>query len=375
MSKTFCILPFVQVVTRTSGTLASCCMMQQSDLNQETISEFWKSDDLKHMRNQLLNGDTVEACNGCLKEEILFGHSMRTQSLRDYEFVEVDPRQKLNQLGWPNEHYPKRVEMHVSNLCNLKCLTCSPRDSSLFLAENQALGLATSTDKNFMIPDRALDDLVERLKQGAVDLLDLRGGETMMIPKIKQILQNLPDSVYQNTVLRIQTNGTLLDRHWQLLLQKFRKVEIMLSIDSVDAYNTYIRYPSKWNKIQTFAQWVTQHTNIHCFVACTVSNLNIMSLWTLLDWCRDMKLYCHLTVLTRPDIYEFTNLPQALLEAAQQKLKAYQIPKLDGILSAQAKNNTQLWKKFCGTIDMRDQYRGVRIFDLYPELESHWATN
>lgn len=374
MSKTFCILPFVQVVTRTSGSLGPCCMIQQSHLNKQTISEFWKSNDIRDMRNNMLGDLYVKDCSVCYKEEELFGSSMRTQSLQDYGFVGVDYSQKLNAVGWPKTDYPNRIEMHVSNLCNLKCLTCNPRDSSSFLAENKMLGIVSSNQKDFMINDRALIDLVDKLNQGVIDLLDLRGGETMMVPAIKSTLKNLSDHVYKNTVIRIQTNGTMLDQEWQELLTKFNKIEIMLSVDSVDKYNTYIRYPSNWDRIQHFASWVVQQKNIHCFVACTVSNLNVLSLSNLINWCREMNLYCHLTTLTQPDIYKFTNLPQSILESAQARLIECKVPKLNGILSAVAENNTELWKKFCRMIDMRDQHRGNRIFDLYPELKQHWLT-
>lgn len=322
----------------------------------------------------MLEGRHTDACSACYLEENKFGSSMRTQSLQDYKFVDGDYQQKLDELKWPDSVYPRRIEMHVSNLCNLKCLTCNPRDSSSFLAENKLLGIGNSNQADYTISDQTVEDLLTHLQQGAVDLLDLRGGETMMVPSIKRILKELPEHVYLNTVLRIQTNGTVLDDDWKTLLQKFCKVEIMLSVDSVEKYNTYIRYPSKWEAIQHFVDWVTQQKNIHCFVACTVSNLNILSLAPLFDWCKQKGLYCHLSILTRPDIYKFTNLPQSLLESAQAKLTEYQMPKLGGIITASAENNKELWNNFCSTIDMRDRHRGNRIFDLYPDLEQHWST-
>lgn len=349
-------------------------MLGPGKLSQQTISEFWQDSYMNNLRTSMINNEPVGDCLSCYTQEKNFGSSMRTEGLRDYKFDNKDVQQQLIDLQWMDLKNPKRLEIHVSNLCNLKCLTCNPSDSSSFLAENKLLGISNHNQTDFTINESTLNNVIELLVNGNVDLLDLRGGESMLVPSIRTTLDNLPEYVYKNTTLRIQTNGTVLTRAWKDLLKRFSKVEIMLSVDSVDEYNKYIRYPANWDDIQEFADWVVLQSNIHCFVACTVSNLNLLSLDMLIEWCKKQNLYCHLAILRSPEIYKFTNLPGDVLKKAQQKLDSYSLPKISGIIAAEPENNKDLWQSFCSAIDMRDKHRGNRIFDLHPELKEHWVT-
>jgi MoaA/NifB/PqqE/SkfB family radical SAM enzyme len=375
-NKTFCIYPFMQSVVQTHSGVGPCCLIQNLSGKKQTISEAWNDPAWKSLQTRMLDDHAdVPECAECVTNENQFGSSMRTTTLKDYKFLSPEHYEKLlDHHQWRDLSFPRRVELHVSNLCNLKCLTCRPEDSSSFLTENRVIGISQHQQKDYEVDVNTINEVKQALADGNVDLLDLRGGESMMVPEIYHMLDSLPKHVYHKTLLRIQTNCTVLSLEWKQLLLKFAQCEVMMSIDAVEHYNTYIRYPSRWSDIVSAVDWITQQHCIKSYVNCTVSNLNIHVLPSLLEWCRERKIYIYLYPVNYPEMFQFQNLPATLLHWAQQRLIPYRTwnDKLDGIISAPPLNNDDLWKQFCQTVSLRDQHRRNSIFEICPSMKDHW---
>ena len=366
----------MQAVVQTHSGVGPCCLIQNLSGKQQTVGEAWNDPAWKSIRTKMLDSNAeIPECAECVRHEQQFGSSMRTTTLRDYKFLSPDHYEKLlDHYQWRDLSYPRRVELHSSNLCNLKCLTCRPEDSSSFLTENRVIGISQHQQKDYEVDASTVEEVKQALMQGQIDLLDLRGGESMMVPEIYKMLDTLSDSVYNKTVLRIQTNCTVLTLEWKELLSRFSTVEVMMSIDAVEHYNNYIRFPSKWVDVVAAVDWFTRQPNIKSYINCTVSNLNLHVLPMLLEWCRERRIYLYLYPVSYPEIFQFQNLPASLLQWAQQRLIPYRTwnDKLDGIISSQALNNNDLWKQFCQTISLRDQHRRNSIFEICPSMKDHW---
>lgn len=311
----------------------------------------------------------IPACSNCYDQEKSTGQSSRTQSLLDYKFFNSKYYDKIFETsGYANKTFPSRVEMHVGNVCNLKCLTCRPQDSSAFLAEDSKLGISKFDQRKFKFNQIKLNHNLDLIFNHEVELIDLRGGESMLVPRIKHILSSLPESCYQKT-LRLQTNCTILDDTWKLIFSKFKNVEIMASIDAHGSDNHYIRYPADWNAIENNLDYFQSLPNIKLYVNCTISNLNFLILDRLIEWCKLKKIYLHYFVLTDPVYYSHMNLPAEMFYKAKEKLLKY--PKLDTLLLNSQPQDTN-WQNFCDMITLRDQYRNNSIFDILPELQTWW---
>lgn len=375
--KTFCIYPFVQSVIRTDGGISACCLMKSlSSTVDSNIQQAWHSESWQQLRNDMINGkDVISECWSCAEQEEKFGTSMRTQALRDYKFFAPKHHdQLLEHYNVKDLSFPNRLEIHVGNLCNLKCMTCRPEDSSALLSENKILKIDNLNQQDYAISDSVLDELYLAIQQRQIKILDLRGGESLLMPRILQFLKKLDSTARDEIQLRIQTNCTVLDHEWKALLPQFKQVEIMASIDSVGKYNTYIRYPSVWESIETNVTWFRSQPNIKLYVNCTVSNLNLLSLPRLIEWCKQVDVFCHFQILMWPNIFKYNNLPKNILAQAQQQLIPYQdiAPNINAIVHSHPLDDCILWSEFCNTVDTRDQYRKNRIFDLYPDLQLHW---
>ena len=364
------MLPFVQTVVRTNGSMSPCCIMTGTvNIKNQDIAQYWQGSEISQLRDKMIQGnESIPACNKCYQDEQLTNLSMRTQSLKDYNFFSKKYYKKLiEHHGYLNKPFPSRVELHLGNLCNLKCLTCRPEDSSSFLTENKILKISNHQQTDYQLDDSVVKHNIELALQNNIDILDLRGGESMLMPSIKKALSNLPDNHQINT-LRIQTNATVLDNQWKSIFDKFSKIEVMLSIDAYGDDNHYVRYPADWKEIQSNVDYFLSMRKSKVYVNCTVSNLNFLLLNKLIDWCRKKNIYFHYSLLNTPGQYQFTNLPIPLFELGRQRLNDY--PEVSPLLNGQPNDNQ--WSDFCNTINSRDSYRKNSIFDVLPEFRAFW---
>jgi len=368
----FCILPFVQTVIRTDGTMSSCCnILGSQNIRTTDVEQFWNSEEVAELKQKVLQDRPVPQCKTCYNHERVQGESMRTQSLRDYKFFSKTHRLKLfDHYDYATKQFPEKVEWHIQNLCNLKCLTCTPRDSSLFLTENQQLRISNFKQSQFSIDDNVLGKNLQLIFNHQLDVLDLRGGESMLIPKIQNILLDLAPEQY-NCTLSIQTNGTILNDNWKTILSRFKKIKLMLSIDAYGSDNYYIRYPADWDKIESNTDYFLAQSNINLHVNCTISNLNFPLLPKLKHWAESKKLFVNWSFVNIPDYFHFTNLPQPIFDAA--KLQASKISGLENLITTQS--NTQNWSEFCSIITLRDKHRKNNVFDILPDLQNFWINS
>ena len=120
----------------------------------------------------------------------------------------------------------------------------------MFHAENKILGISNDPTVDYTKFVVNTSNAVEEIIHPKLLFLDIRGGETLMVPEIKKVLINIPEDIAKNITLKIQTNGTILpDPTWTNIFKKFKNTKINVSIDAYGDDNTYVRYPSNWQKI------------------------------------------------------------------------------------------------------------------------------
>ena len=110
---------------------------------------------------------------------------------------------------------------------------------------------------------------------------------------LRDFLQEL---VKHNTyiTLRITTNAMNVTTKLIELLEQFMKVEITLSIDGINEYNEYLRYPSNWDKINNNVQKFKSLKNTELDVNTVVSFLNVHLLEDVIVWGNDVGLTRHM---------------------------------------------------------------------------------
>ena len=383
----FCIQPFVNVTTRLRGNHAVCCNMgdpkKSPNIQNTSITDFFNSDDVKKMREDLLANKKLDRCKLCHFMEDK-GQSSHRQRYNEYWMLR-NPEQHekiLKKLKLHNLTNPAYAEIHISNLCNLKCLTCNEIDSSKFHTENKALGISKYPDTDFtkfVIPSL---EAIKQVLTNDLMFLDIRGGETLMVPELKDLLSNVPKDMAKKITLKIQSNGTIMpDDIWLDIFKKFKNTKFNISIDGFGDDNHYLRYPSKWQDITKTINHLQQH-NIKFIVNTVVSNLNILILDKLLRWIKEEQYLNYFYLLRSPTYYQYDILPKQLLSLAGTRLQKIgkgfvnndtddELEKLIYNCNNAIETNKYQWQAFVKEITMRDKHRGNSVFDTLPELKEY----
>ena len=173
-----------------------------------------------------------KTCSECITTE---KHS--TKSARKYINRDVKrDHYKIDSLN--------KLDYRPDNLCNLKCRMCSMHSSSLIEEEFLANGWDPIEKQNTL---DVMDFDLSELKT-----LALLGGEPTVNKRMFPILDffienNMTDSVKLNYT----TNCTSINKPWMSRAEKFKDININLSIDAYGKLNEFIRKGCNWNEIIT----------------------------------------------------------------------------------------------------------------------------
>ena len=200
-----------------------CCSVKKPMQNRTDLpktSDFltvMKSPDWINKYKQLETGPLDNGvCDKCVTDE---------------SWTNLSQRKKINQLTKDGRFF---LKIDFSNKCNLKCVMCNSKRSTAWLKDEQKLSVlwpemefaqtpAGDMDENFWLDLPC--DFWENV--GAVEV---SGGEPLYHSQFIDFLEFLV-TWNPNRLIRIITNGTLLDDRILKVLDKFTRVEILVSVD------------------------------------------------------------------------------------------------------------------------------------------------
>jgi MoaA/NifB/PqqE/SkfB family radical SAM enzyme len=323
ISKTFCPLPWIHLATRPNGDVRLCCTANASgagetdikdtglvkhdgrimNLQHDTISEVWNSSYMKTVRLQMLDGKTPDSCTKCYKEEksgITSKRQWETEVWKERldipTIIEATAEDGSMPVSIPY------FDLRLGNLCQLKCIMCSPHDSSSWIKEwkiqypkYKTIELQTDQlwdsdfDYTWYKKGSFLDDM--RDQSNNIRELYFAGGEPLLIPEHYKILEFMVDSgAAPNCILRYNSNGLELPEKLFELWSHFKQVKFNFSIDAVGTRNDYIRYPSKWEIVTANLKRLDDTPdNITVNIACAVQLLNVLNVPELVHWKESMN--------------------------------------------------------------------------------------
>lgn len=351
-SPTFCVIPWTHVFADEQGLMRPCCMAvtDRSKPNvddqgqplviykQGSLEAGWNSTFMKTMRLDMLAGRRPPVCEQCFRDEDL--------SIRSY-------RQDANvTLG---AHIPEAVaatapdgasplelvtsaDLRLGNQCNLKCRMCSPLSSKLLIPEWRQLFALPDDHAELLALERVdwfdSDGFWSNCEQimPQLEKLHFAGGEPMIIARMLDFLQRTVDAGHASSiVLSYVTNMTTLPERVTTLWPAFRDVRITASLDGFDTLNTYIRFPSKWDRIDDNLTRLVSDPAYNCSkvtVNTTVQAYNVLRLDELFEYLfgkfpSALVPYPRLTLLEWPAPFSVRVLPSAVKEMAAARLRAF----------------------------------------------------
>lgn len=326
-----CPLIYNGIATDPSGGYRPCCRYDQLHSFHGVLEEYRQSDVWKNIEQEFLNGKFHKGCWDCEKNEKANGNSKRLREIENYKKKYKKDKLDLNHLKTVGYDL---IDLRLSNKCNLGCVTCNPKSSSLINDEVKKSDDHMThykniykwvENKNLTTPynDKDLELLLETIEPNS--RVYFTGGEPSVVKGVLKFLQSLIDkNLNQNITIEFNSNFQTGNPKFIELLSHFPKGLMMPSIDAVGIRAEYIRFPSNWQQITSNIKLFTKSCpswDMH--FAPTISILNIFYLDELIDYCNRNNYELRFTnILHGPDYFNITNLPEKFKKIAIDKLKS-----------------------------------------------------
>jgi len=316
---TFCVLPWLHVATRPNGDARLCCGANASgaatgdymvglvkgnnskpaNYGIDSIKDAFNNRYMRNVRTTMLDGQIPASCTKCFEEESNGVVSKRLWELYywkdELDFSELIRSTDTNGTIPPIIRY---FDLRLGNTCNLKCVMCSPHDSSRWMQDYEKL--VSNTKSNVVIKNIEFDSKsfnnnwyeseefwneiysqIPNIKQ-----LYFAGGEPLMIKEHRRFLDEIIKRGYNKQIsLRYNSNGIYVNEDIISVWSQFKEVKYAFSIDGIFERNEYIRYPTDWNDIERSLELLDcTPDNIHVSIACAVQVLNIKHIIVFAKW-------------------------------------------------------------------------------------------
>ena len=240
MNKTYCSNAFDHIYSNASGKYKLCCLSRQHpslekfNTNSHKPFEFYLSDEMETIRNDMLAGKSIKGCEICYDAEKAGFKSPRQTERIYYDVGKIDIRLRI-----------------FGSACNLTCFMCHPVNSSSRNKEMSTIDtdIFELFDPKFYVVDReafnaATDDILEHLD--LIEFITIIGGEPFVMTPHYEFLDKIPFDKRKEITLLYQTNLTTLNHmRWDFrdYIDTFKKVILRVSSDHYGERLAWIRYP------------------------------------------------------------------------------------------------------------------------------------
>jgi organic radical activating enzyme len=310
-SYSFCALPWIHMATRPNGDARVCCVANASgahtgdyevglvkkengdlaNFGRDTPLSAFNNDYMKSIRLTMLEGKVPASCAKCFEEESNGVVSKRLWEMYDWNNDGLDFKKLIDETAEDGTVPPviRYLDLRLGHTCNLKCVMCSPHDSSRWLQDYDKLvektrhpiilnqiGWEREQFNNYWYEKPEFwDDIFDQIPN--ITKLYFAGGEPLMIKEHKRFLEEIITRGYAKQIsLRYNSNGILLDENMIEIWSQFKHVKYSISIDDIEQRNWYIRYPTEWeNVLRVFRRLDKTPDNINCSIEAAVQALNV----------------------------------------------------------------------------------------------------
>jgi len=347
---------------------------------EDGILNYWQSPEMRQLRLDMMKPemtDTIRSvCRQCIHNEESNLPTPRLPSAVVPLGRVVDIKLRL-----------------FGNTCNLACYMCNIKNSSHRISQTERMMKHTPEVRDYL----AYDDLTEDLKKdGGFDLLEqspevfdklmgdikklapkikmitIIGGEPMILPSHYKVLDVLVESgqaehirlAYVSNLTKLQWKGCkVLD-----YFDKFKSVQIKWSIEGVDKYDEYIRFPTKWKTVEENLDIIRAHPKVELSVNTTVSSLSIINMDLLMDYLQNRGLRCTFVTVDTPEIATVGFLHPNIRKRLSNKYRGTNLDFLCKELDKYYEDWEERWDKKIKYLNSIDFVNGTNWKETFPEL-------
>lgn len=227
------------------NSLSSTCCCNLDISNLKTSKD---SDPFSELKKEMNQGIVPKACHACFMEEKHNGISERVRDIMGKSFSELDEFYNSRKTTY------YEVRINFSSNCNLACRSCDASSSSTFAKISKNF-TAIHYEKDIIEHENLFQEIKnlieEKLLINDKFYVHLMGGEPLISKGAKELLLYLVSTnLSQSIHLRITTSLVNLTDDLLTLIDNFKAVEFVCSIDSVHENYTYVRWPAQFSKIE-----------------------------------------------------------------------------------------------------------------------------
>lgn len=341
----FCASPWFHMRIDNQGNFRPCRWRSSTALDwgniaQDSAVDYFQQK-LSEFRSSMLSGQSSAVCSACyhmeqhgkisgrqrqlLKVGIQTANFAKTlmssTMLEDFRFS--DQNQGRTDL------VPQDWQIDLGNFCNSACIFCAPQHSSRLALEHKKLGLIDNLPGANWADDPALIDRFCDLLSDSSDLayLHFLGGETLITPAFKIILEKLRDRGFCRTHIGFTTNLTVWPDEVIQLLQEFENLHVGMSIECLHPLNDYVRWPSRIDQVSKILnQWIdlSKSRGWYMQIRPTPNCFTLYHIDSLYQFAYDNDIGVETcNFIERPVEFRINALDPVLMESCKQRIKNF----------------------------------------------------
>ena len=371
-SPSFCILPWISLTINTKGEITPCCINHFKLADSTEISnnqnEILNHPSFLKLRKGMMLGSLplhFKQCSVTGKKTL---REIKNESLikilTNEDISRIENTKISGEIENPKIRY---IDIRPSNICNLKCRTCSPEFSSRLHQEERSL---IEFRKPFKLSDN--QSLISGLKETY-----FAGGEPLIDEEHYKSLSLIPNDVsliYNTNFTQTSFKNLSIFEFWK----DREKLLVGVSIDDINDRLAYLRHGSDYNKIQeNFRKFhkVIPNSFDKIKISITVSIFNILYLGEIIDDFIEKKLVntdkITLNFLYYPSVFRCNSYKSLMGDSLEKAVSKINVESLrDQVNTFLTQNNDPECDPilFLEKVREKDKLRNENFEDVYPEL-------
>lgn len=337
-----------------------CCLSTTplSFVNNDNIE--WTGPNFEKIRSQNNNEQWLDGCWQCKHLEKTGAKSFRKSMIEKFGVNETVSG-------------PQRIDLLFDRSCNLACRTCGPHSSTFWSKHLKDNNLPVTT-----VPEtdniNKIKQILKNLDLSNLEMVQFCGGETLLgntYWQAAKLLAELVPDAKNRLQLVFQTNGTqtIDPKHFDII-EKFKLVKLMISIDGTQDKFEYLRWPANWDQVTNnmFELRESLPSNVMFMIQETISCLNLFYFDKASDWInknfstnREGDPVDYSAQLAIHDYLDVRYITQEYVDVLKNTKQIHTI-------GSNWKENPEAIKRFITQTNKFDSLRGQDWKKVFPEV-------
>lgn len=392
-----CILPWMHLHISPQGRIGTCCQFDENyplgHVSQDDLNTVINNEKMKTVRRQMLAGQRPDVCNNCWRQEDRNLISLRQEnnSLFRHHMPLIN---KTKPDGTFEEFKLRSFDFRTSNVCNLRCRSCSGKYSSRIAREEIELYPEIYDQNNFVelkLNSAEISNVLGFVKESIHELEQIyfAGGEPLVMYEHYMILNFLIEHQRTDVELVYNTNlSTLKYKKFSIIdyWKQFSDVTVLASIDLIGERANYARSGVEYRVIEENYIAIRDYVRVKIDSTLTVYNaFNLVDLQQ--HWIKTFNMppgdFNIRIAMLPPEVLSCRVLPKSYKESVSKKIVDHinWLGNISGSVALVEKwqevlyfmnsdDQSHLLGEFFRINDDKDRIRGEKFEDVFTEYQN-----